>query len=194
MGGWIVQHLLSRGESPSAIRILDLQPPTEEIVQLGVRYIKTNISDELAVNTAFEEPWPESVSQLPLTVFHTAAIIRFQDRLKILLHLHNKVNVDGTRNLLTAAKNNGASCFISTSSGSISLQSPSFWIAPWAKLPTRIAQIINDSIPLPQRHEDFFSNYAVSKVEAQQMVCSALRLRLLGHTRPLIRSRKRGVN
>lgn len=173
VGGWIVQHLLARGENPSAIRILDLLTPTEEVTQLGVRFIKTNITDELAVDTAFEEPWPESVAELPLTVFHTAAIIRFQDRMKRLLYLHNRVNVDGTRHLLAAAKKHGASCFISTSSGSISLQSPTFWIAPWAKLPTRIAQIMSDSSPLPQRHEDFYSNYAVSKVESQRMVCSA---------------------
>ncbi|KAJ5083661.1 hypothetical protein N7456_013088 [Penicillium angulare] len=173
VGGWIVQHLLARGESPSAIRILDLLSPTKDVLDLGVAYVKTNISDELQVNVAFEQPWPETVTQLPLTVFHTAAIIRPQDRMKILLFIHNRVNLDGTNNVLNAARNNGASCFISTSSGSIALHRANFWIAPWSKIPRRAVQILSDCVPLPKRHEEFFGNYAVSKFEAEQFVRSA---------------------
>ena len=164
---------MDRGESPSAIRILDLLSPTKEILDLGVVYIKTNITDELQVNTAFEQPWPETVSQLPLSVFHTAAIIRPQDRLKILLSIHTRVNVDGTRNVLNAARQNGASCFISTSSGSVSLHRANFWVAPWSKVPGRAVQILSENAPLPTHHGEFFGNYAVSKVEAEQLVRSA---------------------
>ncbi|KAJ5710059.1 hypothetical protein N7493_009651 [Penicillium malachiteum] len=173
VGGWIVQHLLARGESPSAIRILDLLCPTKEILDLGVNYIKTNITDELAVDTAFDHPWPESVAQLPLSVFHTAAIIRPQDRMKMLLFLHTKVNVDGTRIVMNAAKRNGASCFVSTSSGSTLLHSLKFWIPPWVKIPGRAVQLLSDSSPAPEKHEDFFGNYSVSKLEAERLVRSA---------------------
>lgn len=136
-------------------------------------YVETNITDELAVTTAFEQPWPASVAKLPLTVFHTAATIRPQDRLEIFLPLCSRVNVDGTRNILNAAKQAGATCFISTSSGSISLHKPNFWIAPWTKFPKNIVQIISDEAKLPQRHDQFFGNYAVTKAEAEQIVRSA---------------------
>ncbi|KAJ5785568.1 3-beta hydroxysteroid dehydrogenase/isomerase family protein [Penicillium pulvis] len=172
VGGWIVQHLLSRGEDPSAIRILDLHAPTKEVLDLGVTHVKTNITDKLSVDTAFEQPWPNSVAGLPLTVFHTAAIIRPQDRLEVFLPLCSNVNVEGTRNVVNAAKENGTSCFISTSSGSVGLHRPDFWIAPWEKLPKRVTQVWNDDAPLPQRHDEFFGNYAVTKVEAERLVRS----------------------
>ncbi|KAF5390142.1 hypothetical protein D9757_003765 [Collybiopsis confluens] len=37
LGGWIVQHLLKRGEPPSNIRIVDLRPPTRLDFQSGHR-------------------------------------------------------------------------------------------------------------------------------------------------------------
>ncbi|KAJ5948593.1 hypothetical protein N7454_001900 [Penicillium verhagenii] len=173
VGGWIVQHLLARGEDPSAIRILDLHTPAAEVLDLGVAYVKTNITDKLVVDTAFEQPWPESVAQLPLTVYHTAAIIRPQDRLKVFLPLSMKVNVEGTRNVLNAAKQNGASCFISTSSGSVGIHRVNFWVSPWASLPDRSTQILSDDGALPQAHDEFFGNYAVTKIEAERLVRSS---------------------
>jgi nucleoside-diphosphate-sugar epimerase len=168
-----VSHLLARGEDPKAIRILDLISPEQDILNKGVVWIKTNITDELAVTTAFEEPWSANVTSLPLTVFHTAAIIRPQDRLKSLLPLSNKVNIDGTRNVLNAAKAAGATAFIWTSSGSIALHQPTFWIAPWETQPKRAVQVISDSTKLPQSHDQFFSNYAVTKTEAERLVREA---------------------
>ncbi|CAL5867367.1 uncharacterized protein PFLUO_LOCUS1583 [Penicillium psychrofluorescens] len=169
VGNWIVSHMLARGEDPTALRVVDLQePPTQ-----GVGFIKANITDELAVTTAFEAPWPAAVAKLPLTVFHTAAVIRPSERLKTFLPMCQKVNVDGTKNILNAAKNAGASCFVSTSSGSITLRRPSFWIAPWKKVPDNLVQIMKDDAKVPQEHDDFFGNYAVSKAEAERFVCSA---------------------
>lgn len=173
VGGWIVSHLLARGEEPQTLRVLDLQAPQQEILDQGVGYTKTNVTDELAVTTAFEEPWPAAVALLHLTVFHTAATIRPSERLKTFLPLCGKVNIDGTRNVLNAAKKAGASCLISTSSGSVSLRRPGFWIAPWKKIPERAVQILHDGATLPQRHEDFFGNYAVTKAEAERIVRSA---------------------
>jgi nucleoside-diphosphate-sugar epimerase len=138
-----------------------------------VTWVKTNITDELDVSTSFEQPWPESVAKLPLTVFHTAAAIRPQDRLKMFLPYCSKVNIDGTRNVMNAAKKAGASCFVSTSSGSVSLHKPNFWIAPWSKLPSRVVQILSDDAKIPSRHDHFFGNYAVTKIEAERLVRSA---------------------
>lgn len=173
VGGWIVSHLLARGEDPSAVRVLDLLSPTQDILNQGVEFVKTNITDELSVTTAFQQPWAKSVAQLPLTVFHTAATIRPQERLEMFLPLCGKVNIDGTRNVLNAAKQSKASCFVSTSSGSVTLHKLGFWVAPWTKLPKRAFQVLSDYAKLPERHDEFFGNYAVTKVEAEQMVRGA---------------------
>ncbi|KAJ5959766.1 uncharacterized protein N7479_006916 [Penicillium vulpinum] len=173
VGAWIVSHLLARGEDPKAIRILDLNSPEQDILNKDVSWIRTNITDELAVTRAFEEPWTANVTNLPLTVYHTAAIIRAQDRLKSFLPLSSKVNIDGTKNVLNAAKAAGATAFIWTSSGSIALHQPTFWIAPWATEPKRAVQVISDSTKLPESHNQFFSNYAVTKTEAECLVREA---------------------
>lgn len=173
VGGWIVSHLLARGEDPTSLRVLDLLPPTQEILDQGVSYVQTNITDKSAVTAAFAQRWPSSVANLPLTVFHTAATIRPQDRLEIFLPLCSKVNVDGTSNVLDAAKTAGATCFVATSSGSITLHRLGFWIAPWSKYPRHAVQIIHDEAKLPQRHDDFFGNYAVSKASAERIVRTA---------------------
>lgn len=168
-----MSHLLARGEDPASLRVLDLLPPTQDILDLGVDFVKTDITDEAGVSAAFEKPWPNSVAYLPLTVFHTAAIIRPQDRLEMFLPLCSKVNVDGTRNILNAARASGATCLISTSSGSITLHRPTFWIAPWTKHPKNVVQIISDEAQIPSRHDQFFGNYAVTKAEAERIVRAA---------------------
>ncbi|CDM33293.1 hypothetical protein DTO013E5_9124 [Penicillium roqueforti] len=173
VGAWIVSHLLARGEDHKAIRILDLISPEQDILNKGVGWIKTDITDELAVTTAFEEPWAANVTNLALTVYHTAAIIRPQDRLKSFLPLSSKVNIDGIQNVLNAARAAGATAFIWTSSGSVALHRPTFWIAPWATQPKRVVQVIGDSTKLPGSHYQFFSNYAVTKTEAEGLVRAA---------------------
>jgi nucleoside-diphosphate-sugar epimerase len=173
VGAWIANHLLARGEDPKAVRVLDLAPPAQELLDHGIGYTKVNITDELAVETAFEEPWPATAANLPLTVYHTAAVIRPSDRLQSMLSLCSKVNIDGTRNVLSVAKKAGASCFIWTSSGSIGIHRPKFWIMPWATEPKRVVQVLNDEAKLPEKHEEFFGNYAVSKAEAERIVRTA---------------------
>ncbi|KAG0158870.1 hypothetical protein PDIDSM_69340 [Penicillium digitatum] len=173
VGAWIVSHLLTRGEDPKAIRILDLISPEQDMLKKGVCWIKTNIVDEFAVTTAFEAPWPANVTNLALTVYHTAAIIRPQDRLKSFLPLSSKVNIDGTRKVLNPARLAGATAFIWTSSGSVALHQPTFWIAPWATQPKRVVQVISDSTKMPESHDQFFGNYAVTKAEAERLVRAA---------------------
>lgn len=173
VGASIVSHLLTRGEDPTAVRVLDLQPPQDEILERGVAFVKTDIADKAGVVSAFSHPWPSSVAHLALTVFHTAAVIRPFERYVDFLSLCTKVNVDGTKNVVDAAKQAGASCFVSTSSGSVCLHRPSFWIAPWSKYPTNGVQVLSDSSARPRAHDEFFGNYAVSKSIAERIVLEA---------------------
>ncbi|KAL4780939.1 hypothetical protein BJX76DRAFT_28034 [Aspergillus varians] len=173
LGNWIVSHLVARGEDPAAIRTLDLQPPRRQLLDLGVIFVKTNIVDEIAVQSAFSQPWPDPVADLPLTVFHNAAVIRPADRHKTFLPICRKVNVGGTINVLNAAKEVGASCLISTSSGSVCMRRPTFWIAPWTKSPKYFVQVLSDATKPPREHDQFFGNYPISKLEAESLVRAA---------------------
>ncbi|KAL2866748.1 putative 3-beta hydroxysteroid dehydrogenase/isomerase family protein [Aspergillus lucknowensis] len=160
VGNWIISHLIARGERPAAIQTLHLNPPRRELL-------------DLAVQRAFSQPWPSQVASLPLTVFHKAAVIRPAERHKAFLPLCRNVNVGGTANVLNAAKRAGASCFVSTSSGSVSIRRPSFWIAPWEKIPRHFVQVISDAAEPLKKHDGFFGNYAASKLEAEGFVRAA---------------------
>ncbi|KAI0305162.1 NAD-P-binding protein [Multifurca ochricompacta] len=178
LGGWIVRHLLERGEHPKRIRVLDIRPPTR------VAFHQVDISDKERVETAFNAPWPslsdpdewnhEDSSSVEITVFHTAANIRFYERDPRLLHLSEKVNVEGTQNVLDAARATGVSILIYTSSGSVSIRRTRLWLWPWEKQPEFVVQTINDDDSrLPRRHEEMFSNYAASKIKAERLVRAA---------------------
>jgi nucleoside-diphosphate-sugar epimerase len=176
LGGWIVLHLLQRGEDPFAIRVLDIRLPTRRDLTSGlakdVQFLKVDVSDMDAVVAAFKAPWPESVTtSSEITIFHTAANIRFYERHTALLHHSTKVNVGGTLNVIKAAKAIGASALIYTSSGSVAVRRSRFWLWPWETQPKFFVQVLNDDDNLiPKRHEDFFSNYAVSKIAAERLV------------------------
>ncbi|KAF9892764.1 hypothetical protein FE257_001166 [Aspergillus nanangensis] len=173
VGNWIVTHLLTRGEHPTAVRVLDLQPPRRELLDQGVSFVKTNVTDEKGVSSAFARKWEPEVADLPLTVFHCAAVIRPAERHRAFLDFCRNVNVGGTVNVLNAAKQFGASCMVATSSGSVCIRRPSFWIAPWTKVPKYLAQVLSDASPVPKEHDHFFGNYAVTKAEAEHIICAA---------------------
>ncbi|KAL3463807.1 hypothetical protein BJX64DRAFT_276229 [Aspergillus heterothallicus] len=173
LGNWIISHLVARGESAAAIRTLDINPPSRELLDLGVTFVKTNITDPVAVQSAFLQPWPAALAGLPLTVFHSAAVIRPAERHQAFLPLSRKVNVGGTVNVLEAAKKAGATCFISTSSGSVGIRRARFWIAPWEKIPEHFVQVVSDATELPKEHDHFFGNYPVTKLEAEGIVRAA---------------------
>jgi len=138
-------------------------------------WIKTDISSMDSVKVAFESPWPSSAAHAPLTVFHTAAVIRPQERSKLFYHRCSRVNVDGTANIIAAAKDANADILVATSSGSISLRPVQMWIAPWTRFPGRFFQLYDESDAYgPERaHEDFFANYAASKAQAERLVMNA---------------------
>ncbi|TFY50153.1 hypothetical protein EVJ58_g11164, partial [Rhodofomes roseus] len=181
LGGWMVLHLLARGEDPRRIRVLDIRRPIRKDLLEGaateVEFIQVDVSDAKAVQAAFDKPWPLAVPGEPepeITVFHTAATIRFFERHPDLLHLSEKVNLRGTQNVLDATRRAGASTFVYTSSGSISVHSNRFFLWPWEKEPKYFTQLVNDDDAIiPKRHEDFFSNYAVSKCNAERVVRAA---------------------
>lgn len=181
-------HLLARGEDPRRIRVLDIRRPIRKDLLEGaateVDFVQVDVSDTQAIQAAFDKPWPPAKSDVAgepdpeITVFHTAATIRFFERDPSLLHLSEKVNLSGTQNVLDASRRVGASAFVYTSSGSISVHSSRFFLWPWETEPKQFTQVVNDDDTLiPKRHEDFFSNYAVSKCHAERTVRTADRSR-----------------
>ncbi|SPQ18653.1 d657bd50-5801-4958-8e8f-dbf8fbb3b942 [Thermothielavioides terrestris] len=178
VGGDIVLQLLQRGEAPESIRIVDFVPLNRRDMleaAAGCDFVKADISSRASVEAAFFRPWPASVAKQPLTVFHTAAIVRPQERSLLLYHRLSPVNRDGARNVLEVAKAAGADVFIATSSASVSILPPKFWIWPWQSTPENYVQVASEKdfdAPLRPRHL-FFSNYAFSKAEAERAVCAA---------------------
>jgi hypothetical protein len=189
LGGWIVRHLLERGEHPKQIRVLDIRAPTRPDLTTGlakdVDFRLVDISDREQVQAAFDAPWPPSLSSTPsggrsqpveteTTVFHTAANIRYYERDARLLPLSEKVNVEGTQNVLDAARAAGVSVLIYTSSGSVFVRRARLWLWPWEKRsPFSVQTIDDDDSRLPRRHEEMFSNYAASKLKAERLVRAA---------------------
>lgn len=193
-GKWVVHQLLQRGESPSAIRILDLRHPSTigdavgtlrgaskfnvyEPVQTAVEsvgFVKTDITDYDSVRNAFLTPWPKGVEDKELTVIHSAAVIRHWERRDCFLDRVAKVNTDGTRNVVKAAQEAGATILVATSSGSVGVRRPQIWTPPWRKWPVNYAQVFNDcSKNMPTKKEDFFANYSWSKYNAEKFVREA---------------------
>lgn len=172
-------QLLARGTPPVNIRIVDIRKPERNDMATGpatdVEFIQTDIRSATAVTAAFEKPWDSSVADLPLTVFHTAAVIVPSDRSKHLFDFPFSVNVEGTKNVLAAAKSAGANIFSSTSSGSVSIRPVNPWVSFWAKEPEQFWQILDErDFDKPLRsHEDFFGIYPASKATAERFVCAA---------------------
>ncbi|KAI0047713.1 NAD-P-binding protein [Auriscalpium vulgare] len=173
LGGWIVRHLVERGEDPRRIRVLDIRAPTRPDLTTGrakdVDFRLVDVSDKEAVRAAFKAPWPAG-EDAEITVFHTVANIRFYERHPRLLPLSDKVNVQGTQNVVDAAREIGVSVLVYTSSGSISVRRTRFWLWPWQAQPEFFVQVFKDDAQIPQRHEDAFSNYAVSKAKGEKIV------------------------
>ena len=163
VGGDIVLQLLQRGQSPEGIRIIDFSAVTRpDMVQkvIGCDFVQTNITSPSSVEAAFSKPWPKSVANLPLTVYHTAAVIRPQERALVFYERVSAVNRDGAINVLNAAKAAGADVFVATSSASVSIRPPDFCIWPWQKHPGNWFQICDEKdFDAPIRsHGEFFAN------------------------------------
>ena len=118
--------------------------------------------------------WHRQNLTLWVSIFCTTATIQFYERHRLLLPHSTKVNVDGTRNVINAAREIGASTLVYTSSGSVAIRWTRLWLWPWEREPKYSVQVIDDDDNLiPKRHEDFFSNYAVTKMSAERLVREA---------------------
>jgi nucleoside-diphosphate-sugar epimerase len=124
-------HLIARGTPPESIRIIDFHRSPRSNLHQGkaakVEFIHADITSIPSITAAFSQPSPASVSSLPLTVFHNNALpIRPGERAKVFLPRVSVVNIDGTRNVLDAAKKADDDVFIATSSASISVRPRQF--------------------------------------------------------------------
>lgn len=178
VGGDIVLQLLLRGQSPESIRIVDFQPLNRRDMlkkAAACDFVKADMTSLASVEAAFSKPWPASVAKKPLTVYHTAAMINPSDRSERLYERIRRVNVDGTANVLEAAKLAGADIFVATSSASVSYVPAELWVRPWQSVPGNYFQIANEAdFDKPVRpHNRFFANYSRSKAEAERLVCGA---------------------
>ncbi|KAK7457004.1 hypothetical protein VKT23_010307 [Stygiomarasmius scandens] len=180
LGGWIIQQLLERGEIPENIRNIDIRPSNRRDFASGpaskVAFTPVDLTNAEQVKAAFSAPWPKIDSNQPepeITVFHTAAIIRFYERHPSLVPLSAKVNVDGTRNVIDAALAVGASTLVSTSSTSVVEYASRMWLWPWEKEPKHFVTVVRDDSPLPKRIEDFISVYCYTKLEGENLVKAA---------------------
>ena len=147
-----------------------------------VEFLQTDISSADATNRAFAKPWAPGLARLPMTVFHTAAVIVPSDRSKLESNFCEAVNVRGTRHVVEAARGAGADVLISTTSASISIRPVRLWVAPWnlwsptdSRWPRNFWQVLNTTDfwkPL-REHADFYANYPASKAAAERIVCGA---------------------
>ena len=186
VGGTIVSQLLQRGQGPEEIRIVDIRRPVNAgstnsrspitgvpISNPQVSIEQADVTSLDAVERAFSAPWCEAAHGLPLTVFHTAAVIVPADTSQRNLRYLSKVNVDGVRNVLMASKKAGASVFVYTSSASINLKRAGWWmIPPWRKWPADFWQVLDESDfdkPLKPGAE-YYANYPLSKAIAERLV------------------------
>lgn len=182
VGGYIVLQLLARGQPPETIRIVDFRPPHRaDMLAAAVDFRRADISSAEQTDAAFAAPWPPAVAAaaLPLTVFHTAAVIIPSARSELVGGFCEAVNVRGTANVLAAARRAGADVLVSTSSASIAIRPVEVWRRPWrwgAAEPRGYAQVLDeaDFFAGPVRpHREFFGNYPASKARAERLVCGA---------------------
>ncbi|KAI1811797.1 dehydrogenase-like protein [Poronia punctata] len=179
VGGQIILHLLARGEAPESIRIVDFRPVERADMKSGaaarVDFAQADITSPSGTQAAFDKPWPPSVAELPLTVFHTAAFISPGERTLGTYGRIKSVNIDGTQNVMDAARNAGATIFIATSSASVAHRPAGYWGNPFRRWPKNYFQLIDESDfdkPLRSRSE-YFGNYPITKAIAERMVCEA---------------------
>ncbi|RGP67115.1 cholesterol dehydrogenase [Fusarium sporotrichioides] len=178
VGGYIVLQLLARGTPPKSIRIVDIRETERDDMRIGlaaeVDFLQTDITSITSTERSFNKPWDPSIKDLPLTVFHTAAVIVPSARSKHLYEFLQAVNVQGTKNVLAASRAVGATVFSSTSSASICVWPVDPFVSPWATEPRNYWQVLDVrdfSEPL-RRHEDYFGNYSASKAAVERLVCA----------------------
>lgn len=143
----------------------------------NVDVIHTDISSPASTDAAFSKAWHKSVAHLPLTVFHTAAVMVPSDRSQSAYTFLERINIEGTKNILAATRRAGADILVATASASISIRLVEFWMAPWRLFswPEYFVQQLDEADffrPL-RPFTEFYSAYAASKATAERIVCDA---------------------
>ncbi|KAF1951870.1 C-3 sterol dehydrogenase/C-4 decarboxylase family protein [Byssothecium circinans] len=108
LGSHIVQLILER-HPESQISVLDLRTNTNRNADPRVSYHDGDITDLSAMQAIFAKIKPDVVIHTASPHFHLPP------------QIHDKVNVDGTKNLLKAAQDSGVKAFVYTSSASVVL-------------------------------------------------------------------------
>ncbi|KAF2705130.1 hypothetical protein K504DRAFT_460907 [Pleomassaria siparia CBS 279.74] len=108
LGGHIV-NLLLKQHPRTQIAVVDLRTTSNRNSHANVSYHDGDITDLAAVTTLFSQIRPDAV-------IHTAS-----PHFNAPNHVHDKVNVEGTKNLLKAAQDTGVKAFVYTSSASVIL-------------------------------------------------------------------------
>lgn len=174
-----MNHLLARGEDPKNIRILDIRAPTRTDLTQGpaklAEFMRTDVTDEESVIAGFTKSWPPTASpNSDITVFCTAANIRFYEGHPALVPLSAKVNVTGLENVIKGSIACGATILIATSSGSVGVRSTRFFLVPWESEPRFFTQVLRDDAKESTRpHRSFFSNYGYTKMIGEIRVLAA---------------------
>jgi sterol-4alpha-carboxylate 3-dehydrogenase (decarboxylating) len=108
LGSHIV-NLLAQRHPETQISVVDLHTSANRSSSSNVSYHNGDITDFAAVKTLFSQIKPDAI-------IHTASPI-FNAKNEI----HEKVNVQGTKNLVKAAQETGVKAFVYTSSASVIL-------------------------------------------------------------------------
>lgn len=161
----MVRLLIMRGET--SIRILDVHPPSKNLDHPSVSFVKTDITSLQSVREALTLPFPTTGAP-PSVIFHTAAVIRFWERAAYCWDASYRVNVTGTRNILTVAKELPDAMVIYTSSGETVSGAPKFLRVDWDGFPVSITD--DDRTPSYVLKQGC---YPRSKRMAEQFVISA---------------------
>ncbi|KAJ7250508.1 hypothetical protein B0H12DRAFT_1202893 [Mycena haematopus] len=139
------------------IRILDVNPPAPKLLDHpAVSFIKTDITSLHSVRDALGSPFAA-----------TAATIRFWERASYCWDTSYQVNVIGTRNVLTVAKELPSAMVVYTSSAETASGCPKFLRVDWDTYPVSIRD--NDHTPSYILKQ---SCYPRSKRMAEQLVIS----------------------
>lgn len=108
LGHHIVDYIVKRHPS-TQISVLDLRTSSNRSSSSNVAYYDGDITDFAAVKSVFSKLKPDAV-------IHTAS-----PHFNLPSEVLDKVNVDGTKNLVKAAQETGVKAFVYTSSASVIL-------------------------------------------------------------------------
>lgn len=169
---YIVRLLILRGETN--IRILDLNPPPHITAShTSVSFIKTDITSVQSVRDALTRPFA-STGAPPSVIYHTAAVIRFWERASYVWPLSYNINVCGTENVLTVAKELPSAILVYTSTSDCAIPCPKFMrLGRDYKKPPYDTVVISDYDPPLTVAQSSESCYALSKRLAERSVINA---------------------